>query len=350
MSCLRGQTEVMTKIGVDRKHAEARRTVLVALGANAAIMLVKAIGAALSGSSALMAEAAHSLTDTANEGFLLTSLSRSVREADDEHPFGYGQERFLWAFVAALGIFFAGAGFSAYQGVDAILGGGEDVGFTTAYGVLVFALLAEGISLVRAIRQTRGEARAIGLRTRDHLRTSRDPTIKTVVFEDTAAVAGNVVAIAGVALHEATGRAACEGVAALIIAAMLIVAALLLARDASSLLVGQAASPSEREAILDVLRARPEVEDVLQLLTMALAPDRLLVAARLDLAAGIDSEVIEDASTEIDRELRRRVPAVAEVFLDATDSDRFARARRAPLGLGKPRPASPTAPERPHSP
>jgi cation diffusion facilitator family transporter len=327
----------VTKLGIDSKHAEARRTVLVALGANAAILVVKAIGGVLSGSSALMAEAAHSVTDTANEGFLLTSLSRSVREADDEHPFGYGQERFLWAFVAALGIFFAGAGFSAYQGVEAIAGSGEDVGFTTAYGILAFALLAEGVSLVRAVRQTRGEARASGLRTREHLRTSRDPTTKTVVFEDSAAVAGNVVAIAGVALHQATGNAACEGVAALIIAAMLVVAAVLLARDARSLLVGQAASAAERQAILAVLHSRREVEEVLQLLTMALAPDRLLVAARLDLVAGLDSETIEDVSTEIDRELHRRVPAVAEVFLDATDSDRFARAGRAPLGLGESR-------------
>jgi cation diffusion facilitator family transporter len=324
----------VTKIGIDGKHAQARRTVLVALAANAAIMLVKAIGAVLSGSSALMAEAAHSVTDTANQGFLLTSLSRSVREANDEHPFGYGHERFLWAFVAALGIFIAGAGFSAYQGVEAIVGAGQDVAFAIAYGILGFALVAESVSLARALEQTRGEARAVGLPTRAYLRTSRDPTTKTVVFEDSAAVAGGVVAIAGVALHQATGHAGFEGVAALIIAAMLVAAAFLLARDASSLLVGRAASPGERQAILEILRDRPEVEEVLQLLTMALAPDRLLVAARLDLASGIDSESIEEASTEIDLELRRRIPAVAEVFLDATDRERFVRARRPALGLG----------------
>ncbi|MEA2151513.1 MAG: hypothetical protein QOD69_3343 [Solirubrobacteraceae bacterium] len=322
-------------------HEEARGTVLVALAANAAIMAVKAIGGVLSGSSALLAEAAHSVADTANEGFLLMSLSRSTREADDEHPFGYGQERFLWAFVAAIGIFVAGAGFSAYQGVAAILGGGEESEFTIAYAVLVFALLAESVSLARAVRQTGREARAGGIALRDHLRASRDPTTKTVVFEDAAAVTGNVVALAGVALHQATGHGAYEGVAALIVAAMLVAAAFLLARDAQSLLVGRAATPRERAAILEVLRSHPEVEEVLQLLTMALAPDRLLVAVRVDLASGIDSERIEEASTEIDRELRRRVPAVAEVFLDATDRDRFARAARSPLGLGddrRPRP------------
>src|SRR3954447_26563806 len=125
----------------DQKHTEARRTVLVALAANAAILVVKAIGGVVSGSSALLAEAAHSVADTANEGFLLASLSRSTREPDDEHPFGYGQERFLWAFVAAIGIFVAGAGFSFYQGLEALLGGGEESDFGIAYAILAFAFV-----------------------------------------------------------------------------------------------------------------------------------------------------------------------------------------------------------------
>jgi cation diffusion facilitator family transporter len=316
-----------------RKHIESRRTVLVALAANAAIMVVKAIGGVVSGSSALLAEAAHSVADTANEGFLLASLSRSVREPDDEHPFGYGQERFLWAFIAAIGIFVAGAGFSLYQGLEALFNGQEESEFWIAYVILGFGIVAEGTSLIRAVRQTRGEAAAQGISLRGHLRHSRDPTTKTVVFEDTAAVSGNVVAIAGVALHQITGSAAWEGVAALVVAGMLIVAAFSLARDASSLLVGQAASPRERQAILEVFSERPEVEEVLQLLTMALAPDRLLVAARVDLTGGMDSEHVEEISTEIDIAIRDRVPTVAEVFLDATDRDRFARARRARLGI-----------------
>src|SRR4051812_24040619 len=207
-----------------RQHQESRRTVLVALAANAAILVVKAIGGVVSGSSALLAEAAHSVADTANEGFLLASLSRSTREPDDEHPFGYGQERFLWAFVAAIGIFVAGAGFSIYQGLEALLVGGEESKFWIAYVILAFGVVAEGISLVRAVRQTRGEAAAQGVSLRGHLRASRDPTTKTVVFEDTAAVSGNVVAIAGVALHQATGSAAWEGIAALIVAGGLVFA------------------------------------------------------------------------------------------------------------------------------
>jgi cation diffusion facilitator family transporter len=317
----------------DPQHGEARRTVLVALAANASIMVVKAIGGVVSGSSALMAEAAHSVADTANQGFLLASLTRSTREADDEHPFGYGQERFLWAFVAAVGIFVAGAGFSLYQGVEALLGHGGESEFWIAYVILGFAFVAEGISLIRAVRQTRGEAQAKGESVRGHLRGTRDPTTKTVVFEDTAAVIGNVVAVVGVALHQVTGNMAWEGVAALVVAAMLITAAWQLARGASSLLVGQAATDAERREILAVLDARPEVHEVLQLLTMALSPDRLLVAARVDLTAGMDSERVEDVSTEIDQAIRERVPAVGEVFIDATDRERFIEAKRPRIGV-----------------
>lgn len=325
---------------VSRPDHESRRTVLVALAANAVIMVAKAIGGVVSGSSALLAEAAHSVADTANQGFLLASLQRSVREPDDEHPFGYGQERFLWAFVAAIGIFVAGAGFSLYQGLEAILSDGEEPSFGIAYAVLAVAIVAEGVSLVRAYRQTSGEARGQGLSLHVHLRASRDPTTKTVLFEDSAAVTGNAVAIAGVALHQITGNAVFEGVAALIVAAMLVIAAFLLGRDASSLLVGRAATPEERRVLLAALQEPPEVEHVLQLLTMALSPDRLLVAARVDLTPGVDSERIEDVSSEIDRELRRRVPAVAEVFIDATDRERFEGANQRPLGLSDP-PTSP---------
>src|SRR3954453_15432746 len=153
----------------DTQHGEARRTVLVALAANASIMVVKAIGGVISGSSALLAEDAHSVADTANEGFLLASLSRSTREPDDEHPFGYGQERFLWAFVAAVGIFVAGAGFSIYQGLEALLVGGEESMYWIAYLILGFGVVAEGTSLFRAVRQTRGEAAAKGISLRGHL-------------------------------------------------------------------------------------------------------------------------------------------------------------------------------------
>jgi cation diffusion facilitator family transporter len=296
-----------------------RRTVLIALGANASIAVAKLIAGLMSGSSAMLSESAHSVADTMNQVFLLASLKLGEREPDVEHPFGYGKERFFWSFLAAVGIFVAGAGFSLYEGLHRIFGPTSEEGsYGVAYAVLAFALVAEGTSLVRAIRQTRSEARTQSQSHIGYLRASRDPTTKTVLFEDSAAVVGIGLAFAGVALHQATGNQLYDGLASIAIAVLLAAIAVALGRDTRRLLIGEAATPEEREAIMEVLESRPEVDRVLELLTMALAPDRLLVAARIDLADGLSTAEVERASSEIDQELRERVPGVWQVFLDAT--------------------------------
>ena len=297
----------------------SRRTVLVALGANASIAVAKAVAGVVSGSSAMLAEAAHSVADTMNQVFLLASLSLAERDADEEHPFGYGKERFFWAFLAAVGIFVAGAGFSFYEGFHRMFGPHqEESAYAIVYAVLAFSFAAEGISLIRAVRQTRGEAHERRQSSVGYVRASRDPTTKTVLFEDSAAVVGVVVAAAGVGLHQATGNQVFDGLASVAIGVLLVVVAFALGRDTRQLLIGEAASPEERDAIRTVLQERSEVDDVVQLLTMALAPDRLLVAARVDLADGLTTDEVERASSAIDEELRTRVPGVWEVFLDAT--------------------------------
>jgi cation diffusion facilitator family transporter len=297
----------------------ARRTVLIALGANASIAVAKLFAGLVSGSSALLAETAHSVADTMNQVFLLYSLRLSEREADAEHPFGYGKERFFWSFLAAVGIFVAGAGFSMYEGLDRVFGPAVESGpFGIAYAVLGFSLLAEGASLLRAWRHTRREAQKSQTTHGRYLRASRDPTTKTVLFEDSAAVVGVVLAFAGVALHQATGNQVYDGLASIAIAVLLATVAFALGRDTRDLLIGEAATPEERQAITDVLESHPAVDRVLQLLTMALAPDRLLVAARIDLADNLSAADVERASSEIERQLRERVPTVWQVFLDAT--------------------------------
>jgi cation diffusion facilitator family transporter len=305
----------------------ARRTVLIALGANAAIAVAKLVAGLISGSSALLAETAHSVADTMNQIFLLYSLKLSEREPDAEHPFGYGKERFFWSFLAAVGIFVAGAGFSLYEGLDRVFGPAQEPGsFGIAYAVLAFSLLAEGASLARAWRQTRREARERRRSHVDYLRASRDPTTKTVLFEDSAAVVGVVLACAGIALHQATGNQVYDGLASIAIAVLLATIAVALGRDTRELLIGEAATPEEREAIMEIIQSDPAVDRVLELLTMALAPDRLLVAVRVDLADGLTADEIERASTEIERQLRERVPTVWQVFLDATPRSEVAQA------------------------
>ena len=296
-----------------------RKTVLIALAANASIAVAKLVAGLMSGSSAMLAESAHSVADTMNQVFLWFSLKLGEREADSEHPFGYGKERFFWSFLAAVGIFVAGAGFSLFEGLQRIFGSSSEQGsYGIAYAVLAFSLIAEGSSLVRAWRQTRSEAKARRQTYVGFVRASRDPTTKTVLFEDSAAVIGILLAFAGVGLHQATGNQVYDGIASVAIGALLAIIAVTLGRDTRDLLLGEAATPEERQAIREVLEARPELDRVLELLTMALAPDRLLVAARIDLADGLSTDEVERASSEIDRELRERVPGVWQVFLDAT--------------------------------
>jgi cation diffusion facilitator family transporter len=299
--------------------SESRKTVLIALAANAGIGIAKLAAGLMSGSAAMLAEAAHSIADTTNQLFLLASLSFSERKPDAEHPFGYGKERFLWSFMAAIFIFVSGAGFSLYEGISRLLsGGGSDVSYTIAYVVLALGIVLEGASLLRALRQTRADAERTRREVRRYVRTSRDPTTKTVLFEDSAAVTGLLIALAGLGLSQLTGDHAFDAIASILIGLLLGVVAYALWRDTRGLLIGEAALPEEREALRAVLERCDKVDEVVELMTMALGPDTLLVAARLDLATDMDSDEIEALADDLDRQLREAVPGVEHVFLDPT--------------------------------
>jgi cation diffusion facilitator family transporter len=302
-----------------RESGGTRKTVLIALAANALIAVAKLAGGLISGSTALLAEAAHSLADTANQGFLLASIGLASRPPDEVHPFGHGRQRFLWTFLAAVGMFVAGAVFAIGYGIMELVKGGESSGgYAVAWVTLAIAFVAEGLSWLRAVRQTRAEAREAGAAWRDHVRASRDPSVKMVLFEDTAALAGVVVAAAGIGLGQLTGKPFWDPAASVLIGLLLIAVAVWMGVDTGRLLIGAAARPEEREAIERVLREHPDVVDVKELLTLVLAPRALLVAARIDLEDELDARRIEKTSSTLDREIRDAVPDVTEVFLDAT--------------------------------
>jgi cation diffusion facilitator family transporter len=297
----------------------AKRTVYIALAANAAIAVAKLGGGLVAGSSAMLSEGAHSIADTMNQVFLLVSLRFAERRPDVEHPFGYGKERFFWSFMAAVMIFVSGAVFSAYQGFARIASGGsEKESFGIAYAILGFSLLAEGISLARALHQTRGEARDADRGLLEFVRRSRDPTTKTVLFEDTVAVTGVVIALAGVAASQVTGNPAWDGVASLAIAVLLAIVAIGLGHQTYELLIGRAADAEERRAIEEVLERHASVVAVGPMLTMVLSPDELLVAVHFDVADDCTGDDVERITGELEDELRRAVPAVGPVFLDPT--------------------------------
>jgi cation diffusion facilitator family transporter len=296
---------------------ESTGTVLVALGANLAIAVAKITAGLLSGSSAMLAEGAHSVADTTNQVFLLASLRLGRRPADETHPFGYGKERFFWSLLAAVGIFVTGAAFSVYEGVHGLLSGesGSEGHYLVAYLVLLVSFVAEGISWMRAVAQLRKEARKRGRDLLEHVRISSDPTVKTVFSEDSAALVGLVLAAAGLALHQLTGAAWWDAAAAIAIGVLLAVVAYLLGRDTKELLIGEAAPEPVRRALTAELAAPPEVDRVVEVRTMLVGPAKLLVAARLDMADNLRANEVEDVTDRIERELKERHPEIGEVFL-----------------------------------
>jgi cation diffusion facilitator family transporter len=302
-----------------RQAGASRGTVLLALAANALIAVVKLAGGLLSGSTALLAEAAHSLADTVNQTFLLGSISLAGREPTPDQPFGHGQQRFIWTFMAAVSMFVAGATFAVGYGIVELLkGGGGSGDFAVAWVTLVIAALAEGASWLRALRQTRREAREAGVSLSRHVRETRDPNVKMVLFEDSAALIGVAIAAAGIALEQITGAPYWDAGASILIGVLLIGVAGWMARDTAHLLAGAAATPLERRAIERVVSGHDAVAELLELLTMVLGPNALLVCARIDLADGLSSDDIERVANELDDAIRDAVPDVTEVFLDAT--------------------------------
>jgi cation diffusion facilitator family transporter len=299
------------------KRSATRRTVLVAGAANIVVGLAKLAAGILSGSSAMLAEAAHSAADTLNQGFLLASVHQAERPADHDHPFGYGQERYFWSLLAAFGIFVAGGGFSVFEGLLALRHGNSDSPLV-AYIVLAACFVAEGTSFARAAYQVRGEARREHSNVLHHVETSPDTTVKAALFEDSAALVGLVFAGAGLALRQLTGSAMWDGSASIAIGVLLFAVAVKLGLDSRNLLIGRAAGPEQQQIIWREIEKTPGVDSLLDVLTMHLGPDQLIVAARVALRDDISADQTEDLADDIDRRLTERLSMVPHVFIDPT--------------------------------
>jgi cation diffusion facilitator family transporter len=234
--------------------------VLLALGANIGVGILKLLAGLITGSGALLSEAAHSVGDSSTALLLPTALRRSDRPADRVHPFGYGKERYFWSLLAAVAILMSGAAFSVFQGVHTIVSHeGDTEHVWVNYVVLGLAFVLEGISF----RQTRNEAAERQRSVRSYVRDPDDPTVRSVVLEDSAALIGILLAAGGVGLHQLTGDAVWDGVASLAIGALLVVAAGLLAQTCKGLLIGKQADLRLIRAVSDRLEAQPEIDDVL---------------------------------------------------------------------------------------
>jgi len=291
------------------------KVVLAALIGNGLIAVTKFGAAAFTGSSAMLSEAIHSVVDTSNQALLLYGMRRAKRPADEQHPFGYGREIYFWAFVVAVLIFAVGAGVSMYEGFEKIRHPHPITNAYVNYIVLGVAMVFEAGAWWIAYREFE--------RTRGHLgvfeavRHSKDPTVFTVLFEDTAAMLGLAIAFAGIALGEYLDMPVLDGVASVMIGVILALAAAILAYECKGLLVGESARAPVVRGIRALVQGRDGVKGVNELLTMHLGPSDVLVNLSLDFEDGLASEKVEAAITAMERTIKESYPEVSRVFIEA---------------------------------
>lgn len=312
--------------------------VLGALFANALITILKFGGAVITGSSGMMAEALHSFADTTNQVFLLLGLRFYKRPASEKHPFGYGKERFFWSFIAAIFIFGVGATYAIYEGIAKLRHPHAPENLKWAYWVLGISFVLEAGSIALALYQEIKEAHHEGLTFFGYLRESKDPTAKTVLFEDSAALIGIVIAAAGIYLTEhhtgPGGGAYWDGLASILIGLVLAVVAFVLARLSRGLLLGEAATPKSLQAITEAIESHPNVVKVVELLTMHLGPKQILINAHVNLRDDLVTEEIVKTIEEVESLINRAEPKVDMIFIEAARQSESAHREPVPEHIG----------------
>jgi cation diffusion facilitator family transporter len=298
------------------------RVVVVALACNLGIAVSKFAAALVTGSSAMLSEAIHSLIDSSNQGLLYHGLQRSQRPPDARHPFGYAKELYFWCFVVAVLLFSLGAGVSIYEGVDKVLHPHPITNPGVNYLVLGVALVLEGISTVQAMNsfnQVRGGERIIAA-----LQRSKDPALFTVLLENIAAIAGLVVAMIGILLTDLGGIAIADGIASIIIGLILAAVAAFMGLEIKSLLVGEAASDELQQGVRQLIDAEVGrtgrngglVRGVNDLRTLQLGPDDVLVTASLDMEDAALASDVEATTGRLTTKIKAAYPAVKHLFIE----------------------------------
>lgn len=297
---------------------ESRTIIFAALIGNALIAATKFVAAAITASSAMFAEAIHSVVDTGNQLLLLLGLHRAKRPPSPAFPFGHGKEIYFWSFVVAIMIFAVGAGISMYEGVHTLRHPEPISNPMVNYIVLGIAMVFEaGAWYVawRGFNEARGSRGYLEAVTR-----GKDPVLFVVLFEDSAAMLGLMVAFVGVLLVDLTGIVWFDGAASIVIGLILAFTAAWLARESMSLLVGESAEPAVVRGIREIVDAEPGVSQVHEVLTLHMGPNYILVNVAADFADGIPSEDVEASIGRLTRAIRERFPAVRRVFLEAERS------------------------------
>ena len=300
----------------------SKKVIIAALIGNSLIAVTKFIAATLTGSSAMFSEGIHSLVDTGNQGLLLYGLKAAKKPADQRFPFGHGKEIYFWSFIVAILIFAVGAGISIYEGVHHILHPAEISNPMINYIVLTLAIIFEGGALYMAVKEfnhARGD-----IPTLKAVRHGKDPTLFVVLFEDSAAMAGLIIALIGITLAQVTGYAAWDGIASVAIGCILAATAFWLAIETKSLLIGEGADRETVDKIKHMADAHNEIDSVNEVLTLHMGPEFILANISLDFKDDLQTGRIEEIVQSLDKQIKGEFPYIKRIFIEAERSKKTA--------------------------
>ena len=294
------------------------RTIVIAFLANIVIGIAKLIAGLVSGSTGMLAEAAHSAADSVNEVFLAVGLHRARQPADDAHPFGHARERFLWAFMAAIASFLIGGCLSIGIAIAELKARHPVSGGLTAWIVLTISFAADGTSWLQGMRQARRQAKDYGITVWRYLVRASDPVVRAVLVEDSAALIGLCLAAGGLLLTKILKTSIPDSLASLLIGVLLSVTAFGLARPFADFLVGRSIPAPQFEALQAIIKKDAAIEQVLSLRAMYAGPEEVIVLAKVHPSEGMNIEQLSRAMDDLDHRIRRELPFVADVFIDVT--------------------------------
>ncbi len=293
----------------------AKKTIYAAMAANFAIAITKFFAASVTGSSAMLSEGIHSVVDTGNELLLLLGIKLSKRPPDDSHPFGYGQELYFWTLIVSLFIFAIGGGMSIYEGINHVRYPEPLTDPFWSYAVLGFAVVFEGYSWNVALQEFLATKQEDSFW--DAIRASKDPTIFTILFEDTAALIGLFVAFIGVFSGHFLGNVYLDGVASIVIGIILCGVALLLAIESKGLLIGEGASAETVANIRKITNNDPAVDEVLKVLTLHFGPQEILLNLEIKFVKDLATEELAIAVERLEKSINNQHSEVKNIFIEA---------------------------------
>tara|TARA_B100000686_G_C16676717_1_gene909547 strand:- start:112 stop:1029 length:918 start_codon:yes stop_codon:yes gene_type:complete len=294
------------------------KAVLAAMVANFGIALAKFAGFAITRSSAMLAEGVHSVADTSNQALLLFGSRRAKKPPTDEHPFGYGRERYFWSFVVALVLFTAGASFAAYEGIMKLRNPHEVNNVEWAVAILIFGLILETLSFRTAIIE--GNRARGTMSWSQFIFRSREPELPVVLLEDAGALAGLLIALGAILTSHWTGDPKWDGIGTLTIGILLGIIALVLAREMHSLLIGEAAKGADLDAITIAIQKVDQVDRLAYLDTQHIGPEEILIGAQVIFKSELNSTETTTAMNEIEKNIRLAVPTAGKIFVKPVPS------------------------------